>query len=239
MVAVTRDAAGRPRWRGRLAIGGVVVALILVASLVLLSSLQSLVGTPPPALAMPVAALGDERGTTPLDGIWNAGPGSIAGYRLPLSMLGQRVMLAGRTDEVWGSMTVSGTSVSSGSFTVSLARVVSGPTQRKAAGADAYPTAAFVLVRPVELSAIPPNGVVRQFTAIGNLTMHGVARSVTLTASARRTGGTIDVLADIPVVFTDWSISIPDYGALGTPQSPSTLEVLLRLTRGPGNTPST
>jgi YceI-like domain len=239
VTAVRRDVGGRPRWWRRLVVGSLVVALILVPSVVLLSSLQSLVGTPPPMLALPVAPRGDETGTTSLDGIWNAGAGSAAGYRLPLSMLGRRVILASRTDAVWGSMAVSGTSVSSGSFTVSLTQLVSGPTQRNAAGADAYPTAAFVLVRPVEFSAIPPNGAVRQFTATGDLTMHGVARSVTLTAWARRIGGTIDVLADIPVVFTEWSISIPDYGLLGRPQSPSTLEVLLRLTRARGNPPMT
>lgn len=37
--------------------------------------------------------------------------------------------------------------------------------------------------------------------------MHGVTRSISFTISAERVGHQIDVLADIPITFSEWNIS--------------------------------
>ena len=89
------------------------------------------------------------------------------------------------------------------------------------------------------MGTVPADGSVGQFAATGDLTMHGVTRSVSFKVSGERSGGTIYVLADIPIVFSEWNISNPSIGGFVTTQSSGTLEVLLHLTRGPGNTPVT
>ncbi len=69
--------------------------------------------------------------------------------------------------------------------------------------------------------------------------MHGVSKSVSFTVTAERTGSTIDVLADVPITFSDWNIANPSVGGFVTTANNGTLEALLDLTRGPGNSPST
>jgi polyisoprenoid-binding protein YceI len=163
-------------------------------------------------------------------GVWNAGVGSAVGYRVQGAVLGFRQMVVGRTTKVWGSITISGPSVSTGSFTVDMASVTSTASQRKVLDVAADPTATFVLTKPVDVANPPADGAARPYTATGTLTLHGTTRPVTFTLSGERIGSAIYVLADIPIAFADWNISAP-YGL----QSPGTLEVLLGLTKGAAN----
>ena len=73
----------------------------------------------------------------------------------------------------------------------------------------------------------PFGGVIKQYTAHGNLTMHGTTRAVTFTLSAERKGGQIEVSGDIPVVFADYNIENPSYAGLVTTQNHGLLEFLL------------
>jgi hypothetical protein len=82
---------------------------------------------------------------------------------------------------------------------------------------------------------MPADGVVTHYEATGDLTMHGVTKSITFALSAERLGNTIYVLAEIPIVFAHWNISNPSVGGFVTTQSSGTLEVLLHLTQGTGN----
>ncbi|HML00776.1 MAG TPA: YceI family protein [Acidimicrobiales bacterium] len=176
-----------------------------------------------------------------VDGVWNVGSGSVAGYRVQEVLIGQQSTAVGRTAEVWGSLTISGTSVESGSFTVNMASVVSDQSERNAQfdgrimDVSTYPTATFSLSSPIVLGSVPATGTVEHYPAGGRLTMHGVTRQVSFTVSAERLGSGIDVLADIPIVFADWDIANPSVGGFVTTQSSGTLEVLLDLTQGPGN----
>ena len=185
---------------------------------------------------------GSGSGTTAsADGTWNVGSGSVVGYRVEEVLLGQDSTAVGRTSTVWGSLVISGSSVSKGSFVVNMASVVSDQSERNAQfdgrimDVVTYPTATFVLTSPITLGTIPAVGTVEQYQATGNLTMHGVAKSISFTLSAERLGTQIDVLADIPIVFADWNISNPSVGGFVTTQSSGTLEVLLHLTEGAGN----
>ena len=48
-------------------------------------------------------------------------------------------------------------------------------------------------------------------------------------------GSGIDVLADVPITFSEWNIANPSIGGFVTTANSGTLEVLLHLTQGPGN----
>ena len=180
-----------------------------------------------------------------LDGTWNVGTGSLAGYRVQEVLVGQSTTAVGRTDKVWGSLTISGSDVTKASFTVDMASVTSDQSGRNAQfdgrimDVAQYPTAAFTLTSPIALGTVPADGVVGHYTATGTLTMHGVTKTVTFSVSAERAGGQIDVLADIPIAFSDWNIANPSMGGIVTTADNGTLEVLLSLTQGAGNAPST
>lgn len=205
-------------------------------------------GPPPAKLSLPEShpgsassAAGSSSSTGSLDGTWNVGSGSVVGYRVQEVLIGQQSTAVGRTNDIWGSITISNTSVNSGSFTVNMATVTSDQSERNAEfdgrimDVSVYPTARLVLTSPIRLGAIPAKGSVNRFAAAGTLQLHGVAKSVTFTVSAEHVGSTIDVLADIPILFADWSISNPSIGGFVTTQNSGTLEVLLHLTQGSGN----
>jgi len=176
-----------------------------------------------------------------LDGTWNVGSGSLAGYRVQEVLVGQNATAVGRTSKVWGSVTIAGTTVTKGSFTVDMASVVSDQSQRNARfdgpimDVSQFPTAMLTLSAPIDLGTIPADGVVEHYNTVGDLDMHGVTKSVSFPVTAERVGSGIDVLADIPITFSDWNIANPSIGGFVTTANSGTLEVLLHLTQGPGN----
>jgi hypothetical protein len=102
-----------------------------------------------------------------------------------------------------------------------------------------YPTAKFTLTSPVSVGQLPGLETIAHVTVTGELTMHGVTRSVTFPLSYERTSNGVDVLADVNIVFSRWNIANPSIGGFVTTANNGTLEVLLHLTRGPGNAPVT
>jgi polyisoprenoid-binding protein YceI len=181
-----------------------------------------------------------------LAGTWNVGAGSVAGYRVQEVLIGQNSTAVGRTEELWGSVSLASKSVTKASFTVNMASVESDQSERNAQfdgrimDVSDYPTAKFVLTEPISLASGLVTGGSKQYTATGTLTMHGVTKSVTFPVSVEVTSGTaVYVLADVPIVFANWDISNPSIGGFVTTQSTGTLEVLLDLVRGAGNPVST
>jgi len=234
-------------------IGGPVVFIAILAVAVPLIYIHFIEGPAPAKLALPTnhtstsvpGTTNSVASSSVVSGTWNVGPGSETGYRVQEVLVGQNATAVGRTSKIWGSLTIRGTSVTKGKFTVDMASVVSDQSQRNAQfdgrimDVDQYPTATLVLTSPIPLGALPSVGTTKQYTAQGTLTMHGVSKSVSFTVMAERTGTTIDVLADVPITFSDWNIANPSIGGFVTTADNGTLEVLLDLTSGVGNSPST
>jgi len=207
-------------------------------------------GPPPAKLALPTvttttraqgATATSTTATSGVAGTYHVGTGSQAGYRVTEVLVGQHTTAVGRTKEIWGSVTVSGATVTAGTFTVEMASVKSDQSGRNAQfdgrimDVARYPTATLTLTRPIALGSVPAVGARATYTATGNLDLHGVTRQVTFTLSAERTAGGIYVLADVPVTFAEWDITNPSVGGLVTTASSGTLEVLVDLTKGQGN----
>ena len=135
--------------------------------------------------------------------------------------------------------------MSEASFSVDMASVESDQSQRNAQfdgrimDVSQYPTATLTLTAPIPLGSLPAAGATKQYTAHGTLNMHGVSKAVTFTVTAERVGSEIDVLADLPITFSDWGIANPSVGGFVTTSDDGTLEVLLHLTQGTGNAAST
>ena len=241
--------------RRRLIVGaiGVAVLIVLVAFLGPYIYIHFIEGPAPAKLALPESSgsttsstsKGSASTMSSLDGTWNVGTGSMAGYRVQEVLVGQNATAVGRTSKIWGFFSIAGSTVTKATFTVDMASVVSDQSERNAhfdgsiMDVSQYPTASLTLTTPIDLGTIPADGAVAHYNAVGNLDMHGVTKSVSFPVTAERSGSAIDVLADIPITFSEWNIANPSIGGFVTTANMGTLEVLLHLTQGPGNPVST
>jgi polyisoprenoid-binding protein YceI len=169
----------------------------------------------------------------PVAGTWTVGPGSIVGYRVNEVLLGQSATAVGRTTSVTGHLAIQGTTVTAASFSVPMATVHSDKSQRDAQfdgrimDVSQYPTGTFTLTSAIDLAPLPVGGVIRDYTAHGNLTLHGTTRAVTFTLTAERKGAQIEVAGHIPVLFADYNIQNPSFAGFVTTQDHGLLEFLL------------
>lgn len=233
------------RWRQGLQwAAGVVVSLMVLV--VVGTTIYVHVSPVPAMLTLPKDA-GSGSGTVLSsggvtgEGVWKAAPGSIVGWRVPQIFIGQQLPLVNRTGKVWGSITLSGGSVTRGTFTadmVALTSSLSKTTQHTVFDIGTYPTTTVTLTSPIALGTIPSDGIIERFPATANLTMHGVTHVVHFTVSVEHFSRSIYVLADITFPYGDWNISAQGVPFLADLQSPAMIEVLLHLTQGTGNTAS-
>jgi len=174
----------------------------------------------------------------PAAGTWTVGPGSVVGYRVNEVLLGQSATAVGRTTSVTGHLTIAGTAVTGAVFSVPMATVHSDKSQRdeqfdgRIMDVSQYPTATFALTSPIDLAPLPAGGVIRDYTAHGNLTLHGTTRAVTFTLTAERKGSQIEISGDIPVLFADYNIQNPSFAGFVTTQDHGLLEFLLVFSKG-------
>jgi polyisoprenoid-binding protein YceI len=177
--------------------------------------------------------------SAPIDGIegtWVVGEGSQVGYRVPETLFAQSTEAVGRTGEVTGSLTISGTTVEGGDFTVDMASVTSDESNRdnqfrgRIMDTSTHPEATFVLTEPIELGAVPGDGEEVTAEAVGDLTLRGVTQSVTIPLTAVLDGATFAVNGAIALDFD--AFEIPD--ASGGPARvgrTGELEILLVFSR--------
>jgi polyisoprenoid-binding protein YceI len=176
-------------------------------------------------------------GAVAADGTWKVGTGSQAGYRVHETLVGQSTTAVGRSSKVTGTATISGTQLTTATFTVDMASVVSDKSERDARfrGSSVmdtaqYPNGTFTLTQPVLLGAIPAPGKKVTEHATGNLTLHGVTKSVSFDVTAVRNGNTLQVQGSIPVTFSDFTVTAPDIGSFVKVDSSGQIEFLLDLT---------
>ena len=226
----------RRRWTGWL-IGGIVAVLVVVvgAPFVYIHFIE---GKPPPPLSLssqttlttqadpsptasPATTASTGQASSTISGTWNVSDGQ-AGYRVKETLFGQSNTAVGRTTAVSGSIVLEGTSVKSGQLSVDLTKVSSDQSQRdeqfrgRIMNTSRYPTATFTLTAPIDVASVPADGAETTANATGDLTMHGVTKSVTFPLTAKRSGGTIGVSGSIPITFADWNISNPSGGPAQT-----------------------
>jgi polyisoprenoid-binding protein YceI len=187
----TGDRPSRPRRRRRrwLIGGGIAIVVVILAGLI---SRRALVGGPAPdPFALPPASADAQTtsGASDPTGTWRVDDGSTAGYRVDQIVVGTRSTITARTDRVSGSMTIAGSSVTSAAFRVELTDLATNDSQREAFGAADQPRAELQLTEPIEIGELPALSATTDHPATGDLSFHGVTRSVTFTVSARRTPG--------------------------------------------------
>lgn len=161
-----------------------------------------------------------------LDGTWNVdntiGSSSdnsqtFVGYRVQEQLAGIGGNTAvGRTSDVTGTLTLAGSTVTAVDVTANLTTLASddpqrdGQLARQGIQASQFPNAEFKLTQPLDLGAIPTEGQAITATATGDLTLHGVTKSVQIQVSATLSGGIVTVTGSLPIAFADYGMTPPN-----------------------------
>lgn len=184
---------------------------------------------PSAGTATTAAAIASAAGT---DGTWNVAGDSVVGYRVEETLAGLDTEGAGRTSAITATMTITGTTVSAVDLKVDMTTFKSDDSRRDSEfngnimDVATYPTATFKLTAPVDLGSIPGDGSPVTVKATGDLTMHGVTKSVTFDLTAKETSGRIGVVGSTTITFAEYSIDNPSNGFANTGDS-GTLELQL------------
>jgi polyisoprenoid-binding protein YceI len=225
---------GRRHWiRWILAAVALVVVAAVAAPFVYIHFIES---DAPPTLDVSSATTAHPASeTVALNGVWRAGSGSTAGYRVDEVLFGQNHTAVGRTHDVSGQITLSGTEVKDGKLVVDLNSVTSDRTQRdnqfrgRIMDVASFPTATFTLTQPIELGRVPSNGQIVTAKASGTLTLRGTTKPVSVAVKAVRSGNMVNVSGSIPIRFADWNIPNPSFGPVTT-QDHGEIEFLVAFT---------
>ena len=141
---------------------------------------------------------------------------SFVGYRVDETLAENRANTAvGRTPSVSGSLALDGTTITSVDVTADLGQLRSdddrrdGRLREQAIETDDFPTATFKLGSPIELGSVPADGQTLTATATGDLTLHGVTRTVQVPIEARVSGDVVTVTGSIEILFADYAIERP------------------------------
>jgi polyisoprenoid-binding protein YceI len=171
-----------------------------------------------------------------IDGEWKVVAESIVGYRVKEVIVGQKTEGVGRTSEITGSLTIEGTQVTTGQFTVDMTTLKSDSSRRdrqvntRILDTVNFPTAKFVLKEPIALTPEALAGSDFSVETTGTLTLRGVTKDVSVKLVARLVDDVVEVNGSIEIVFADWSIPDPSISAIVV-EDRGLLEFLLRFKR--------
>ena len=197
-----------------------------------------------------VSSAADETvSTTNLAGVWTVQAAedagdlqgepavSFAGFRVNevLNSVGDFTAV-GRTADVSGSIELTGTALVAATVEVNMATLRTDSSFRDgriygALNTDAYPTATFTLVEPVELPAGVAEGEPLSGSAQGDLTIKGVTNRVTLSLSAQLVGDTIVTVGSSDVTFSDYGVTAPTAPIVVSVEDHGIMEFQLYFTR--------
>ena len=201
-----RNATPR-RWlprsrRGRILAAGSAGAVVLVGAF---AAVYFVFFTPEskPRLTLGTTPSGSASTAAPaqgdLAGRWVVAPGSVVGYRVR-EQLGFLPAPDGRRDRRMASIGLQ---------------------------TAQFPTAAFSAQGPIAVPATSVSGATATVSASGQLTIHGVTKTMTIPLQVRRDGGQVDIAGSLRFAFSDFGMTAPNVGGFVTVQSDPTLELRL------------
>ena len=157
-----------------------------------------------------------------VSGVWKATTKSTLGYRVKEVLGGLDAMAVGRTDQITGELVIEASRVMAATFSVQVETITSDSSKRdnqftgNIMDVSTYPTADFVLTTPIDFRSIPLPGVQLTAIATGDLTLHGVTRSVTFEFTTEYASNVIGVLGSIDITFADYGIANPSNAFVST-----------------------
>jgi polyisoprenoid-binding protein YceI len=179
-----------------------------------------------------------------LVGTWKpVSSNSVAGYRVKekLARLPARSDAVGRTSAITGEVALakagSDLSVPAASFEVDLTTLKSDIGQRdnriRSLGleSDRFPKATFKLSQPIAVPAAAQDGSPVKVEAVGDLTLHGVTKRVTIPLDAQLAGTRIELVGNLTFPFRDFGMDPPNIANFVTVDPDATLELQLFLSK--------
>ena len=180
--------------------------------------------TSDPAVTEPVSTEAPESsGPVSFDGDWVPTTTSEFGYRVDEVIAGVSTTAVGRSNEIEGLLVIDGSQATTVDIEVQIENITSNDSRRDARFSGAimnsseFPTATFTITEPIEFGAAPSDdGGQVVAIATGELMLRGVTNPVTFEVTAEAANDRIGILGSIPVVFADYGIDNPSFGAIRT-----------------------
>jgi polyisoprenoid-binding protein YceI len=161
--------------------------------------------------------------STGLTGTWSLvrGQNTFVGYRVNEQLVGVGAATAvGRTQNVTGTLTFDGRAITAVEITANVATLASDKSMRdqalrtQALETGRYPNATFKLSQPISIAAVPADGQKVTQTVTGDLTLHGVTKSVQISIEGVIQGGQLIVVGSTRIQFSDFNIAQPRAAAV-------------------------
>ncbi len=192
----------------------------------------------PATTAAPVGTEAPAAGGT--SGTWSIDPSNtFAGYRVQeeLATFGANTAV-GRTDRVQGEVVIEDGQVTVVDITVDMTTLESDNSTRDGAlrsrglQTGEFPEATFTLSQPIDLGGEPAVGDTVSVTAVGDLTIRNVTKSVEFPIEAQLVDeGTIVAVGTVPILTTDYEIDLPTGPSVLSIDENAVMEFQLQLTR--------
>ena len=223
-------------------VGIVVVAVVAVVAAGPWVYREFIAGEADPELALPTQT---EAATTDINGTWTvvAGPSdeanrTQAGYRVDEVLRGSPLTVNGRTTKVSGEVVVAESTLENAGITIDVASITSPESGRDGQfrGADIldvakFPTAEFTSTQPVDLAAVPETGESVAVDVPGTMTIKGTSRDLTAKVDVQRAGDTVIAAGSVPVTWTDFGVTPPDFAGFVKVEPTGTIEFLVNLAK--------
>ena len=198
------------------ALAGVAVLAVMAMRTPTTVSLTDAVASTQASASLPTSA-SSSPAAGGLTGTWKVVTGSsFVGYRVKeeLARVGATTAV-GRTTAVTGTLTYDGSKITTVEVQADLSQLASDSSMRDSAlrqqalQTSTYPTATFALTQPIAIAATPAPGAAIDATAVGNLTLHGQTRPVSIPLQGTLVDGNVVIVCSTTVVFADYGIRQP------------------------------
>jgi polyisoprenoid-binding protein YceI len=174
-------------------------------------------------------------------GHWSVASGSQAGYRVreKLAFLPAESDAVGRTSQITGAATLTSSdsrvTITAASFNVAVSTLKSDRSMRDekiheiGLESSRYPTATFVLSKPVTLPAGASTGQVVRTPVTGVFDIHGTSKRETLPVEFSLSGSTLQAAGALTFPWSEFGMTAPSVGGFVNVTGKATMEFDLRL----------
>jgi len=163
--------------------------------------------------------------------------GTYVGFRIGEELTTVGVTEAvGRTPAVSGSITIDGEAVTAVNIEADMTAITTDISRRdgatrRALETDSFPTATFVLTETIEVGIDPASGQPFSGTAVGDLTVHGVTKSVEVAIEAQLVDDVIAIIGSTGVALADYGVTAPSAPVVARIEEAGVIEFQLFLAK--------
>ena len=168
---------------------------------------------------------------------YESATGSFVGFRIEeeLASIGSTTAV-GRTGDVSGTLVIEGATLTQATFDVDVTTITTNDSRRdsrvqSALDSGNFATAEFALTEPIELGDGAAAGEPVSVTATGELTIHGVTKTVQIELDAQLVDGTIVLVGSMDLTFSDYDVEVPAAQIVVSVDDFGILELQLLLTQ--------